>query len=42
MPVLHEGIAVQQLEEHFAHIPVTTAVVPAFGSNLHPYHVVRV
>ena len=36
LPVFHEGIAMQQLEEHFAHVPVTTAIVPAFGSNPHP------
>ena len=41
VPVLHEGVAVQQLEEDFTHIPTTATVVPTLGSNPHPYHVVR-
>ena len=32
----------QQLEEDLAHFPITTTVLPAFGSNPHPYHVVRI
>ena len=41
-PVHFEGIAMQHLEEKIAHFPLTTAVVPACGSNPHPHFVVRV
>ena len=42
VPMLHEGVAVQQLEEDFTHFPTTATVVPTLGSNPHPYHVVRI
>ena len=41
-PVLHEGAAVQQLEENVSQFPITTTVVPAFSSDPHPHHVVRI
>ena len=33
LPMLHERVTVQQLEEHFAHLPTTAIVVPTCGSN---------
>ena len=42
VPMLHEGVTVQQSEENFTHFPTTATVVPTLGSNPHPYYVVHV
>ena len=42
IPMPHERVTMQQVEEDFAQFPMSTAVVPTLGSNPHPYHVIRI